>query len=356
MAYRIGSGSWLGFAEEATFGTSIITTSDNPDYYDYLKPGTLDIKEIIERVEVDSLQSGVGRYVADYLDGEKRVEGTFTQNPKFGGDGFAMFMAHLLGNAWTTTSGSDDNESHVLTIGATQASAVLAKGITMVVNRDGDRGSAADSARRFSGMRPVAVEFTFGRNELVTAEWTFLGAKADYLKYSSLPTPSLSAEPYMMLPSPKSGATAFLQVASTAYTARSGSVRIAIPYADLRSLEDQEMGSAPRWDGRIEVTGSFEVEFPGTGATLDTFTNAWNAGSTSQLDFTLVGADGSVYERTLAISIPRARMVENPEAYPDSAGVMTQTVEWAAMRDSSNANEGTITLNNTDAAAYTVAS
>lgn len=338
MSNRVGIGAFAGVGEESTFATAVAAAK-----YFELAPG--DDKLVLEKAAIESaVISERGVDIANALPGAETVSGSLAFQLRYGG-GWGIFYEHLLGNRFTTTGTGP--YTHTITIGGTN-SALSGKGLSIVVNRDGLLAAGSDKAYRYFGCRPTAIELTAEYGSIAKLETTIMGAGADYL---TMPTASFSSTGWVQSPSVNSAPTSVIKFGTdgseSSYVARKASVKIEQAHEEVRDLAAVAM-KEPGISDLIQVTGSFEVRFDGTGASGDPFTVAYRAQTGKSL---LVTLDGASSAETLQFDLPDVLITSASEPHADAAGVLWQTIEWKAYRDGS-ATEGSIAVVNADTSIF----
>ena len=276
-----------------------------------------------------------------------------------GGQGktFAMMLSHLLQES-AATAGSDP---YTHTWDFDYSSGLQAKGLTIGVYRDGDIGSkATDDLRQLLGCRPTAVTLSFEENAIVRADWTIIGKTAAFTSGSSL-TPAFGTGDFLKLPSPAASPTAFCQVdwnrsdpdtpSRAAVNCRSGSLTIEQPSYEERSLQSPS-ASGYHYEDRLNITGSLELEFQGTGTTGDDVSNAFVDQELAAVLLTLEGSTAA--NATLALNLHSCLATASGEPHANEVGTIYQNFEFKALRNvgETSTTEGDIVLTNTESAAY----
>jgi len=339
MSNRVGIGAFAGVGEESAFATAVAASK-------YFELGPGDDKLVLEKAVIESpIITERGVDIANALPGAETVSGSLALQLRYGG-GWGIFYEHLLGNRFTD-SGTGPY-THSLSVGGTNA-ALVGKGLSVIVNRDGLLAAGADKAYRYFGCRPTAIELTAEYGAIAKLDITLMGAGADFL---TMPTASFSSTGWVQSPSQASSPTSVIQFGTdgseAAYVARKASVKIEQPHEEVRDLADVTMAE-PGISDMLAMTGSFEVRFDGTGASGDPFTTVYRTQTAKSLLITLDGATPA--SESLLFDCPDVLITSASEPHADAAGVLWQTVEWKAYRDGS-ANEATLTVINADATIF----
>ena len=353
MTYRLGSGAWIGIGEESTYGTAVA-----PSVFYQPRPGDEDLSLVYDVIEVDQLTSGRGILLESQQKGKRRVEGTLTQVLRYESTMFPFLLSHLLQE--DAADAGSDPYYHDWTFAYT--SAMAAKGLTIASYRDGDIGSkAADYPRQFKGCRPTALELSFEDNSVVTAAWTIPGQDADWCDGSSI-TPAYATDQYMMLPSQLASPVAFCRIdfnrsdpdtglsSSNDIKCRSGSIRIEQEFEDTGSLQDAVYAGL-RYNGRLMITGSLELEFQGTGTTGDDISKAYINQELAHIRLGLQGAAVDSKARSLTIDLHSCMATSAAEPHASEVGTIYQSLEFRATRvvGEASGTEGGISLTNSTA-------
>ncbi len=334
---RVGIGGFIGWAEESTFGTAAAAAN-----YLQIAPGDETFQLDQEFIE-GSHTNERGVDTADVVKGMSAVSGTWAHDLRYGG-GWGLLLEHLIADEVLTAGASP--YTHDFDVGV-YASGMAGKGISFTVARDGLLVGGSDVADRYIGCRPTAVTITCEDNAIARAEWTIIGASAGTV---AIPTPTFPTDNYMKAPSDAGSPTAGFKygtdTSEDTYPCRRWSLTISQPWDPVRAVQAAAM-SEPTLGGRIEVTGSCEVLFQGTGASGDTFTTNYRAGTAASMILTLEGPTAA--NESLVIDMPTVRITSPPDAHMSETGAVWQTVEFKAYRSGSG-HEADITLTNSDAA------
>lgn len=352
---KIGTGIAIGYSEESTYGTAAGSVSH------YLDPrgGMETLQGEVDHIIPESL-SFRGNDSSQFVAGMKRVTGNITHDLRFGG-GWVMFMSHLVGHKASTT-GSSAPYTHSLELGRDLSAGTTqpqTRGITVVVDREGDNAASSTKAWLYKGLKPTSCDITFEQGAIANASWEFVGSDAATV---AIPTPTLPTEKYVTNPSAGSG-TLIKSIkygtdgSETGYNVRSMSIHLEQPLAERRTLEDATQ-LVPTAGGHFIASGSFEIEAPdmGSSGTFDAFTDAYRAITMNSLIMTVEGAQATSANRKLSFDFPKVRITNVGEPQVSDAGLILKTVEWeAAYSGTASTGMGTMTLVNSEAAAYTAA-
>ena len=355
---KIGTGFSLGFAEESTWGTAASSIAHNLDP----RGGMESLHGEVDHIVPESL-SFRGSDSAQFVAGMKRVSGNITHDVRFGG-GWLMFLSHLTGHKYAKT-GATAPYTHTVQLGRDLSAGTTApqsRGITVIVDREGDNAASGSKAWGYVGMKPTGVDFTFAQGSIATASWEFVGK--DTAAVTRPATVTLPTNDYVAHPSAGSG-TLVKSVqfgtdgSETGYNVRSMSVHVEQPLSERRNLEDATQ-LAPVAGGDFIASGSFEIEAldNGTGgATFDAFTDAYRALTTKSLIMTVEGAEITTGNNaTLEFDFPKVRITNVGEPQVSDKGLILRTVEWEASHSGTAATGvGTVKLITSDAEGYTAA-
>ncbi|QDP46573.1 MAG: hypothetical protein Unbinned4098contig1000_33 [Prokaryotic dsDNA virus sp.] len=353
---KIGIGFSIGYAEESAWGTAASSASH------FLDPrgGMESLQGEVDHITPESL-SYRGSDSAQFITGMKRVSGNITHDLRFGG-GWLMFLSHLTGHKYAK-SGSGSPYTHTVQLGRDLSAGTTDpqdRGISILVNREGENAASGAKAWRYEGMRPVSCDMTFEQGSIATASWEFIGKDVTAV---SIPTATLPTNDYIAHPSAGSGTlTKSVKYGTdgseTGYDVRSMTIHIEQAHAERRTLEDATQ-LKPVAGGNFIVNGSFEIEAPdmGTSGTFDAFTDAYRASTMKSLIMTVEGAElTSGNNAKLSFDFPKVRITNVGEPQVSDAGLVLRTVEWeASYSGTASTGVGTATLITSDAEGYTAA-
>tara|TARA_R110000824_G_scaffold82382_6_gene206492 strand:- start:527 stop:1597 length:1071 start_codon:yes stop_codon:yes gene_type:complete len=354
---KTGTGFSIGFAEETPYGTAASSISHNLDP----RGGMESLQGEVDHIVPESL-SFRGNDSAQFVAGMRRASGSVTHDLRFGG-GWMMFLSHLTGHKYATT-GVSSPYSHAIPLGmdlSTSDSQPQSRGVTFLVDREGDNAASSSKAWLYSGMKPTACDFTFEQGSIANASWEFTGS--DVATIARPASVALATVPYIAHPS-AGGGTLVKSVrfgvdgSEVGYDVRSMSLHLEQPVAERRTIEGATP-LVPVPGGNFIASGSFEIEAPdnAVAGTFDVFTDLYRSAGTNSLLMTVEGAviSGST-NHSLSFDFPKVRVTNVGEPQVADSGLILRTVEWeAAYSGVAATGVGSCTLVTSDTAGYTAA-
>lgn len=320
MARYTGTGSILAVTEEATFGEAAGTTS--PLEYPDFKGGAVSLDASKEILRSEFLDSPAMRD-ADCVVLSESVSGGLSLDPRWNAKAWWAILSHLAG-AYSAKTGSSPY-THTLTFGGTVSTAAAPEtlGLQVIEDRGGATGAIC-----YRGLKPVSADLNFAFNEPMNLAAEFIGTEASPqagLTFSEASNNNLIVAPY-------TNTTGFMQWNSTAYDCATASVKLEIPRVPVQDIASTVM-KAPQIDGFAKISGSFETfSLDNSTSAFDAFTTDYRAQTGRALVMTLKGASPSD-ACSFVITVPKAKIMSNPQPHIDGPGVQRVTVEWEGYID-----------------------
>jgi hypothetical protein len=341
MAWKTGIGHSLSYTEETSWGTQ----ASGADHYLDPRGGMETLIGTVEVIKPESLTSR-GYDSSQFTEGNHHVSGNITHDLRFGG-GWLLFASQLAGRT-VTTAGVSAPYTHTLRLGGAVDTVVPARGITVVVDREGERAVAASKAVVFTGIRPTSVAFDFQQNAIATASWEVVGKDSTLV---TRPTATLPTADYIKSPSAASSPTAVVKFGTdgseTEYTTvTSVQLNVEQPLAS-RFHVGSAAQAHPVQEGYTTITGSFDIEHQDTGSSsFGAFGDAYRAQTINSLIITFDGGTDDQLEFDMA----KVLITSTADQHIDGSGLQTTTIEFEAAYATNSVC--TLKLTNAEAVAH----
>jgi hypothetical protein len=317
MAIGLGHKSYIGFADESTWGTPVARTK----FLELVTGGDgLAVKE--EKILVQGVKDIGVRGDIEVQQGAVSVEGSLTFEVPY--DGAEKFFKHAFGSVASSqpNAGTDPTVwQHIFTIAD-----ALPAGMTIEVNRD-------VTAFVYEGCKVNNMEFSVGGpTELLRIVADILG---EDVTTASATSPTFTSVNRFSAPQ------AVLLWNAVQLNVQQFSIKLDNKLDADRRFLGSRLRSEPLRSGKIEVTGSFVAEFDSTSQYTD-FRN----GTNRILKVTFTGPSIGVLTQkyTFLLECNVSQIMDYPVSVDDE-GRITVEIQFRAFRDASN-NELKLTLTN----------
>ena len=310
MATAFGTGAYIGFGEEVTYGTSVTRTK-------FLEILEESITAKTGLAAKPTLRSASQRYTAPM---KKAVEGSFKFN--FPLTGAERLIKHAMGSNATTGT-------NPYTHTASLANA-LPVGLSIEVNRDSSGLGGGSTSFLYEGCQITKFTLSQAVEDLLTCQCDIVGEDFSLVSATSASFPTFSALDWSMLTGTANSAGTTLKMLDFELTIENG-------LATDRYIMGQLIRKGLGRNSARKVSGKFTVE-------MDDVTSfyTWYATSLTK-DLSFVWTSGS---SSLTITVPKAKFNNASPATKD-AGPIQIPVEWEALVSSADNDELSIVTVNT---------
>lgn len=321
MAIRSGLAAQLGIGVESTWGTAVTPTR----FYEFTDES---LALTIERIESEGLRAGNRVLRSDrYAVGQKAVEGSVTMDVT--AENIGLLFQHGLGsNSTANTSGS------VYTHTATLADP-YSLGLTLEVGRPGNDGTVR--AFTYNGCKISEFTLSNSTNELLTAEWSFIGKDETTGSITSASFPA-SQELLSFV-----GAT--ITLGGSSFETKDISISVNNGLDAERYILGSQTINAPVANAMTEITGEITAEFKDLTA-YNRIINATHAAVVAKWEGTSISG---TYKRSVTVNMPVCRF---DGATPNVGGpeIVDQQLTFKALYNGTD-EPITVTTVNTDSTA-----